>query len=74
MNLNSAVFDNVLAIDERLRQLELEVSSMDKLYAEAPHPQIRPHIPQPPLERYQNLPQVAFDAKELPQPARKEPK
>jgi hypothetical protein len=29
MNLNSAVFDNVLAIDERLKQLELEVGQMD---------------------------------------------
>ncbi len=33
MNLNSAVFDNVLAIDERLRQLEQEVSQMDQIYA-----------------------------------------
>jgi hypothetical protein len=33
MNLNSAVFDNVLAIDERLRQLELEVEQMDNIYA-----------------------------------------
>lgn len=29
MNLNSAVFDNVLAIDERLKMLEQEVSQMD---------------------------------------------
>ena len=74
MNLNSAVFDNVLAIDERLRQLELEVSSLDKIYAQAPQIQARPPVPQPPLERYQNLPQVAFDAKVLPKPARKEAK
>jgi hypothetical protein len=33
MNLNSAVFDNVLAIDERLKQLELEVGQMDQYYA-----------------------------------------
>lgn len=38
MNLNSAVFDNVLAIDERLRQLELEVSEMDIKYANRPQP------------------------------------
>ena len=36
MNLNSAVFDNVLAIDERLRQLELEVEQMDNIYADKP--------------------------------------
>ena len=36
MNLNSAVFDNVLAIDERLRQLELEVEQMDNIYAVKP--------------------------------------
>jgi hypothetical protein len=33
---NSAVFDNVLAIDERLRQLESEVSAMDQYYATRP--------------------------------------
>ena len=38
MNLNSAVFDNVLAIDERLRQLEQEVSVMDQYYAARPLP------------------------------------
>ena len=38
MNLNSAVFDNVLAIDERLRQLEQEVSVMDHYYAARPQP------------------------------------
>ena len=38
MNLNSAVFDNVLAIDERLRQLEQEVSVMDHYYAARPLP------------------------------------
>ena len=32
MNLNSAVFDNVLAIDERLKMLEQEVSQMDQYY------------------------------------------
>ena len=36
MNLNSAVFDNVLAIDERLRLLEQEVSVMDLYYAARP--------------------------------------
>ena len=40
MNLNSAVFDNVLAIDERLRQLESEVSAMDHYYANRPVPPI----------------------------------
>ena len=38
MNLNSAVFDNVLAIDERLRQLESEVLVMDQYYAAKPPP------------------------------------
>ena len=43
MNLNSAVFDNVLAIDERLRQLESEVSSLDKLYAQPQAPRAPPN-------------------------------
>lgn len=33
MNLNSAVYENVLAIDERLKQLESEVSQLDNVYA-----------------------------------------
>jgi len=32
MNLNSPLFDNVLAIDERLKMLEQEVSQMDQFY------------------------------------------
>eukprot|EP00347_Sterkiella_histriomuscorum_P013086 403366076 len=36
MNLNSAVFDNVLAIDERLKMLEQEVSEMDQYYQQNP--------------------------------------
>ena len=40
MNLNSAVFDNVLAIDERLKQLELEVGQMDQFYAHKQPPAI----------------------------------
>ena len=44
MNLNSQVFDNVLAIDERLRQLEEEVSSMDAYYAHRGAPEIPNHF------------------------------
>ena len=32
MNLNTAVMDNVLAIDERLQKLQQEVSYMDQMY------------------------------------------
>lgn len=36
MNLNSEVFENVIAIDERLKLLEQEVEEMDKFYANKP--------------------------------------
>ena len=32
MNLNSAVFDNVMAIDDRLKMLEAEVQNLDSAY------------------------------------------
>jgi hypothetical protein len=60
MNLNSAVFDNVLAIDERLRQLELEVEQMDNIYAVKP-PSIIPSYNPLAIPEYEpSLPNVSF--------------
>ncbi|CDW72962.1 UNKNOWN [Stylonychia lemnae] len=40
MNLNSPLFDNVLAIDERLKMLEMEVQQMDTYYQQKPPPNL----------------------------------
>ena len=59
MNLNSAVFDNVLAIDERLRQLELEVEQMDHIYAVKPPAMIPSYNPKPKIPDESNQTNVS---------------